>query len=269
MKRLVLLVVLLFVVAFAHAINPVREYKITPEKMGVDYEEVKITTSDKCQLNTWIMHPAAGDKKPFTIVIAYGDGGNMGFMMGYAMGLLRLGYTVITFDYRGFGASDDFEINRNYYYYNEFATDLVSVLQWAKTQKGEDQLGVLAFSMGTAMAALAFKKEAFDFLIGEGVVYDPIVNVGRIKILKDKELILPKKAKKLKKYVQKLDVPALLFAALKDDVTPLEDTQKVASFLAQCEIIKYDGEHLAGAATLGLGAYFSKIEQWIQELDKT
>ena len=267
MKKLLLVAALLCTTLIVSAINPVREYKMTPEKAGISYEELKITTPDGYQLNTWVMHPADEEKKPVTVVVAYGDGGNMGFMLGYAMGLLRDGYTVITFDYRGFGHSDDFEINRDNYYYNEFATDLVSVLKWVKSRKGEDQLGVLAFSMGTAMATLAYQTEPFDFLIGEGVVYDPVENVKRIKALKDRDLVLPKKAKRLKKKVQKLDIPVLFFAGQQDQVTTLEDTQKIAASIDQCKVVTYDGDHLMGAATLGMGAYFGVITGWVENLE--
>ena len=268
MKKFTLVAALFCCIVSVYAINPVREYNLTPEKAGLDYEEIKVSTPDGYQLNTWLMHPAEVDKKPLTLVIAYGDGGNMGFMMGYAMGLVRSGYTVITFDYRGFGHSDDFEINKDCYYYNEFATDLESVLKWAKSKKGEDKLGVMAFSMGTAMATLAYQKESFDFLIGEGVVYDPIENIKRIKVLKNKDLILPQKAKKLKRKVLKLEVPVLYFAAQKDEVTTREDTYKIARSLDNCKVVEYDGDHLMGAATLGLGEYFRIIVSWLEKLDE-
>lgn len=247
------------------AINPVREYKMTPDKVGLEYTEQKITTSDGYDLNSWWMEPEPANRQAKTIVIAYGDGGNMGFVLAYAMGLVRNGYTVLTFDYRGFGHSDDFEIDRDYYYYNEFATDLVTAIKWAKQQKRDHEVGVLAFSMGTAMATLSYEQEPFHFLIGEGVVYDAVENVERIKKMKERDLILPEGAGQLKEKAQEVNIPVLFFASQSDKITSLEDTKQWVGGRENGQIIEYDGAHLSGAATLGLGAYIDTIHTWLKD----
>lgn len=245
----------------AYAINPVREYKATPENFGLLYKEQKIKTVDGYLLNTWLVEPKEDSDKNYTFVIAYGDAGNMSYQLPYIAALVARGYTVVAFDYRGFGQSSDFEINKEQQYYNEFTTDLIAALHWAKQQNPNDKIIVWAFSMGTIMATQAFKKEPFDILVGEGFVVAPPKVVQRIKAQKSKTLLLPKGAGKVEKNIRKISIPMLLVCAKNDAITTLDDCQKIAQGFPNRSVLEFEGKHLEGAFVLGLQNYIDEIEK--------
>lgn len=197
MKKTLLTLSLLLLYFGLQAIDPVREYQLRPEDFKLAYKEVKIDTPDGYRLHTWVMQPESDQRKECTFVIAGSDAGNMGFTLAYAFQLVRRGFTVVTFDYRGFGHSSDFAYNPNYYYHSEYITDFVAVMDWIKEEGLSAKTGVLAFSMGTLIASAGYEPSPYDFLVGEAFIRSPRKNVRRSKRIKGKQLNLPETARDL------------------------------------------------------------------------
>jgi hypothetical protein len=133
MKRLVSLTLCLVfaVFTFATNLNPVKEYDILPDDYGMDYEEVEVTTEDKLTLFGWHFKPLDGKSKKCIIMSHDGDG-NMADLLERAGNLMSIGYHVFTYDYRGYGKSQEFRINTKFYIYSQFAKDLTAVLKHVK-----------------------------------------------------------------------------------------------------------------------------------------
>ena len=131
MKKLITLLFLSILSIHAIAINPVREYSVRPEQLGLNYQTKKIKVSSTIELNSWIFIQKTNKSKLF-IIVSNSDAGNMSNSLGQASEFFKAGYNVILYDYRGFGESSDFDINRNMMYYNEFTEDLRTVLQFVK-----------------------------------------------------------------------------------------------------------------------------------------
>ena len=139
-------------------------------------------------------------------------------------------------------------------------------MQWSKKEY-KTKVGVLAFSMGTLIAALGHNESSYDFLIGEAFIKSPSENKSRIKQLKKKSLKLPHTVEKDEQLIQALEIPMLLFASNSDPITTLEDSIEFFSSRPRAEVIAFEGDHLRGAATLGMGTYIQKIKTFIE--DKT
>src|SRR5690554_2395915 len=156
---LIILVTFLGLFGDAYAIKPDREYFMTPDSVGWNYEELKIKTSDEVMLNAWIYEANPTRSNDTVIILAYPDAGNMSYFVYYSAIVANAGYTVVTFDYRGFGESDDFEIQRDYLYYTEFAKDLETVVNAASSKFSskfpDKKIGVWGMSMGTTIASRA------------------------------------------------------------------------------------------------------------------
>ena len=110
----------------AFAILPDTAYILQPEDLGLKYRDLEVTTRDGYHIATWFF-PAqskedaakASDKHP-TIIICNGDAGNMSYMqLPLAQAWTAEGFNVATFDWRGFGASSPFPMDRNYLCYTE------------------------------------------------------------------------------------------------------------------------------------------------------
>lgn len=230
------------------AINPDREYILTPDSVAWNYEQLEITTEDHFKLNSWVYEANKGNDKGTVLILAYPDAGNMSYFVYHSAILAHEGYTVVTFDYRGFGKSDDFEIQREYLYYTEFSLDLEAVVSTISKKFKNKKIGIWGMSMGTTITSRAYPsiKDKIDFIIGEGFVTDVTAIVDRYKKL-DKEIRLPEKTKFYQSAVQSIDVPILILTASDDTITTHGDALALQAKLGEnCNVVQYTGDHLAG-----------------------
>lgn len=267
-----ILVTFLGVFGNAYAIKPDREYFMTPDSVGWNYEELKIKTSDDFMLNTWIYEANPTRSKDTVIILAYPDAGNMSYFVYYSAIVANAGYTVVTFDYRGFGKSDNFEIQQDYLYYTEFAKDLEAVVNTVFSKFPDKKIGIWGMSMGTTIASRAYPaiKRKIEFIIGEGYVTDTLAIIDRYKAM-DKSLTLPEKHTEYKKAIRAIDIPLLIFTASNDTITTHEDALALKETLGySCEVIQYSGNHLTGFQnqldSKGFGGWY--VEQINQFLEK-
>ena len=191
-----LLVLSSIVVGGALALAPAREYPATPGDYGIIYQEVTFQSSDSLHLVGWF-YPAqdtmgiANDivgrmipvpthlrraPRPYheqscverpTIVICGGDGGNMADLIFYAYQFFTRGFNVFTFDWRGFGQSSEWSMDRDRLCCAEFLHDYDAGIDYIKTRTEVDpeRIGLLGFSTGAylsfAMLATHHEVKAF------------------------------------------------------------------------------------------------------------
>lgn len=79
-----------------------REITVTPRQAGLPYEDIQISTSDGVNLHGW--HVIAPHSRG-TVLFFHGNAGNISHRIGYLQMFYRLGYSVLIFDYRGYGNS--------------------------------------------------------------------------------------------------------------------------------------------------------------------
>jgi fermentation-respiration switch protein FrsA (DUF1100 family) len=79
-----------------------RELTATPRAAGLDYEDVTLTTADNVKLHGWWV-PTRNARG--TVLLMHGNAGNISHRLGYLTMFNRLGYSVLLFDYRGYGKS--------------------------------------------------------------------------------------------------------------------------------------------------------------------
>ena len=131
------------------ALNPSRTYKQRPDKFNIKYSEVKVNTKDGSQLNLWYFPTLNPSKR--LVIIAHNGNGNMADYLRRVDQFKRLGYNVVTFDYRGFGESSEFEIAGDMYIYTQFTTDLEAVIDYCKTNY-QETFDVYGFGIGAGIA---------------------------------------------------------------------------------------------------------------------
>ncbi|AFL83034.1 prolyl oligopeptidase family protein [Belliella baltica DSM 15883] len=269
-KSILCLLILISSITSVFAINPDREYIRTPDSLGLKFESVSVQTPDGFDIKAWIYSANESTDNGRLLILAYPDAGNMSYFVYQSAILSSQGFTVVTFDYRGFGKSSDFDIERNMLYYDEFVTDLISIGEFTKQNFPDKNIGIWGMSMGTIIAvkAMTSLKGKVDFLVTEGFITNTELIVERI--FKDKELniSLPKNSTDYLKCLNDLSVPILIFSASKDNITPFEDALnfKRNRISGICEIVNFEGDRLSGF-NFGDGEwgtfYINKINQFI------
>lgn len=133
---------------------PMEEIEITPEAIGLAYEDIYLVTEDDVRLNAWLV--LAKDSM-YTLLFCHGNGGNISHRVEKIAILNKLGLDVFIFDYRGYGRSKGRPSEKGLYRDAEAAYDhLVS-------QKGVSPERIILYgeSLGGAVALdLAGKRNA-------------------------------------------------------------------------------------------------------------
>lgn len=81
---------------------PERRLAASPSDTGLRYEEVSVETEDRVQLHAWwVPHPEARG----VILFFHGNAGNMSHRLDTLRFWNELGFSILIFDYRGYGHS--------------------------------------------------------------------------------------------------------------------------------------------------------------------
>jgi uncharacterized protein len=82
---------------------PTRELLATPRSLDVDYQDLTLTTTDGVRLHAWLVRGAPG--APW-VLQCHGNGGNISHHLQSLRPWVRMGCSVLLFDYRGYGSSE-------------------------------------------------------------------------------------------------------------------------------------------------------------------
>ncbi|MDD4739575.1 MAG: alpha/beta fold hydrolase, partial [Bacteroidales bacterium] len=246
------------------AIKPDKVYVLRPENLGLIYRDLNVTTSDGLKIKTWFYpaQPALSEKeineawnnpvkKPYvapysknrpTIIIANGDAGNMSYQqVHFALNFTSKGYNVVTFDWRGFGESSEWEINNDYLVYSEFLLDYDAVIKEVLKQNEEvdtNRIAVFGWSTGAYLSmAAASKCENIKAFVGIGLItsFDDVLPLlKQLQTHKDRNLIVPDDYPKELLPVNlaaNYNKSTFLIVGEKDNRTPVWMSKKIYSLL--------------------------------------
>jgi len=139
----------------------------TPRDFGVAYDAVTIDTADGERLRAWIMAPAPPRATRARIVYFHGNGANLSNWAPILAPIVRHGYAVAAFDYRGYGVSTGRPTERGLY------RDVEAVV--ARAWNDGDRAAPLIYwgrSLGGTMAAYAATVRRPDGVILESAFPD-------------------------------------------------------------------------------------------------
>lgn len=192
MKNSIVLICALLISFSAFSLNPSREYAVTPADYGIDYEEVSITTSDNLTLKGWYFTPK---EISYKMIIISDDGvGNMADLIEIATNFVSLGWNVLTYDYRGFGESDEFEINNNFYIYSQFEKDLNAAIDYSRKSHSKNRtLALYGQGIGASLSLAigAIRSGEISKIIADSP-YSTLDDVQKaIKETEGKDVLLP------------------------------------------------------------------------------
>ena len=294
MRQFFILIVLFFVYQTAFALKPDRKYPYRPEYFGLIYKEFKVKTEDNLKLNVWFFpaqdtipwgslwknpknwknpkkrqYAVIDNQRRPTIIICPADAGNMAGDAQFAYFMCNHGYNVVTFDWRGFGGSDKWKINKDYLCYTEFFKDIDAVVDTVKTLKEVDpkNIGIYGESMSAFVSFPVFQQNRdLKCFIGRSLSADfEGIRDYWAKNSKRRPLKLPldyKKGYYPINIADKVNKPCLLITGELDKITPPEGAQDIYSKLKgekEIWIVKNVGHGVEWDESVGLRNYIKRM----------
>ncbi len=133
-----------------------------PAHLGLAYEPVSFRSRDGLLLGGWFI-PGSKPQRG-TIIFCHGHAGSLDSDLRYVPAFHQRGFDVLQFDFRAHGRSEGRQVSMGYYE----RLDLLAAVDYAQGL-GIDQVGVLGFSMGGAVAiSAAAQSPAIAAVISDG-----------------------------------------------------------------------------------------------------
>ncbi len=130
--------------------QPSQGYLITPDKLGLSYEEIVFNASDGLELHGWWL-PSVG-KAHATVLFLHGNAQNISNHLGNVYWLPKEGINLFIVDYRGYGQSEGVPSLPG------AMLDIEAALQQTLTLTGSTPLVVVSHSLGASMAIHALAE---------------------------------------------------------------------------------------------------------------
>jgi uncharacterized protein len=138
------------------AFFPFRGETTTPRDLGLEYESLTIETSDGERLRAWLIP----NHQPLALVVYFhGNGANLSNWTPIVCGIARQDYSVLAFDYRGYGVSSGTPTEKGLY------RDVDAIVDYLWTHvKPAGPVIYWGRSLGASMAAYAATRSRADLL---------------------------------------------------------------------------------------------------------
>ncbi|RDH76445.1 alpha/beta hydrolase [Mycolicibacterium moriokaense] len=186
-----------------------------------DGRDVVLDTEDGKRLGAWYL-PVAGDDRAPGVVVFNGNGGDRSGRALLAVGLARLGMSVLLFDYRGYGGNPGTPSEKG------LAADARAAQAWLAAQPEVDAGRIVYFgeSLGAAVAiglsterppAALVLRSPFTSLADVAKVHYPWLPVGRLLI--DRYPSIDR--------IGSLTTPVMVIAGDRDDIVPESLSRKL------------------------------------------
>lgn len=132
---------------------PSRQVRLTPDRIGLDFEAVTLTTVDGIRLDGWFV-PAAPARA--TLLFFHGNAGNISHRLDSLRLFHQLGLSVLIIDYRGYGRSEGEPTESGIY------RDADAAWRYLTETRGipADEILLLGRSFGGAVAAYLASQHA-------------------------------------------------------------------------------------------------------------
>lgn len=195
---------------------------VVPEELGV--EQCHFLTRDGVRLHAW-WHPGEGEDDPArrpVVLWCHGNAGNLTHRADNLRILARSGLSVLLFDYRGYGQSQDKPSEVGLY------LDAEAAYRYVVDQRGISPVRVVVFgrSLGSAVALHAALKHRTAGLIMESPFESVAAMVAQMPVLRVFAAFLKSRFKNRER-VRWLKVPLLVVHGDRDRTVPIEQGRAV------------------------------------------
>jgi len=198
---------------------PTRQLDATPRDWGLDYEDLRLQTTDGLRLHGWYL-PHPGAKR--VLLFFHGNAGNISHRGDSVAIFHRLGLNVLLFDYRGYGRSEGSPDEAG------LAVDARAAWDYLHETRGfaPDQIILFGRSLGGAVATRLAAGVRPAALIVESTFSSARDMAARIIPLLSRLIVLRYRFNTAD-YIQQVTCPVLVIHSPEDDIIPFALGQKV------------------------------------------
>lgn len=137
-----------------HIFQPLRFHYMTPDVVGVHYEDISVRTTDNIRLHGWKLF--AEDNTNGSILFFHGNAENISTHFANVHWLTEQGFDVYLFDYRGYGKSEGFP------QLDAIVSDMESMIGYTLGQLAEqEKLSIIGHSLGGSLAIYGVAQSSY------------------------------------------------------------------------------------------------------------
>jgi fermentation-respiration switch protein FrsA (DUF1100 family) len=215
--------------------------------------EIKIVSGDGEKINAvYLENPNA----EFTILFSHGNAEDLGNVAPFMQQFHDLGYSVLMYDYRGYGTSEGTPSERKTY------QDIEAAYRWLLEVKKVAPKKIIAQGRSLGGGPATWLAAHHD--VGGLVIESTFTSAFRVKTHRK---LLPWDKFDNLKYIQKIECPVLIMHGCEDEIIPLWHGQKLyAAALDEKINLWIEGAHHNDYAYVAGLDYFNIFEAFIKRI---
>jgi fermentation-respiration switch protein FrsA (DUF1100 family) len=218
---------------------PSRTIDLTPDQVGLAYEEVVINVVLNEKIHAWYFRPRPENRGGRTILFCHGNAGNMSHRLQTVRFFLDLGTDVLLFDYRGYGRSGGTPTEDNVY------ADALAAYHWLTTERAVVPEGVFLFgrSLGGAVAIDLASRVKCGGVIVESA-FTSAIDMGRKLYPFMPIRLLARVSLDSRSKIRSLTCPVLIAHSPEDEIVPYEMGRALYAAAGSKKLfVDLDGRH--------------------------
>jgi len=238
---------------------PTRSLMLTPDALGLTYEEVRLET-DRLRIHAWFL-PRPGAR--FTVLFCHGNAGNMSHRLDRARLMLRhLPVDVLLFDYRGYGLSQGTPDEEGTYLDGRAAWHYLTATKGVPAER----LVLFGESLGAAVAIQLALERCARGLVLESA-FTSVSDMARVVLpLPGLGALLQTRYDNLAK-IPRIHVPLLLFHGERDSVVPFVQGRRLFEAAREPKrFVPIPGADHNDTYAVGGDAYWQSWAEYLRDL---
>jgi fermentation-respiration switch protein FrsA (DUF1100 family) len=234
---------------------PMRAIEMTPEDIGLKYEDVFFEASDGVRLNGWFIE---AENSRGVVLFCHGNAGNISHRLDSILLLLRMDLDVFIFDYRGYGRSRGFTTEKGTY------LDATAAYEYLSRERSIPPGRVVLFgrSIGGNVAIDLASKVKVACLVSESA-FSSIEDMAKsIYGVRPPRWLLSNHFDAVSR-IKKVGIPKLIIHSRDDEIVPFKQGRELFDAATDPkEFFELAGSHNEGFLRSGRG-YVETIRDFV------
>jgi len=228
---------------------------LNPDQLGLTWRNVTLKTEDSESLGAWFVE---APKARGCILISHGNAGSLEHRLGLIASLVEMGYSVLLYDYRGYGTSTGKPTEDGLYLDGTSGYNWLLAEGWKPSQIilwGESLGGGVATELATRFECAGLVLDhSFTSAVDAGSYHYPWLPVSLLSV---------DRFESLEKFPE-IQVPILIIHSPDDRVIPYEHAERLlAAGQGRASLVTTEGGH-NGLGFMSRASYRAHVRAFLE-----